>query len=224
MSNATVAISPTTVLVADDHPIFRKGLCEVIAADPRFRLVGEASDGEEALRKTEELRPDAVILDINMPRLNGIGVLRGLAAGPASGTRTVLLTMHEDGTLFDEAMDAGVWAYVLKESAVEDLLTALRTVAEGGRFVSPRLTGLLLRRREEAAGLRREKPGLDLLTPTERRVLRCISEDRTTKEIAVVLGISPRTVETHRQNISNKLHLQGSHSLLRFAFANRSLL
>lgn len=221
---STVAIAPTTVLIADDHPIFRKGLCEVIAADPRFRLVGEASNGEEALRKTEELRPDAVILDINMPRLNGIGVVRGLAAGPAAGTRTVLLTMHEDGTLFDEAMDAGVSAYVLKESAVEDLLTALQTVSQGGRFVSPRLTGLLLRRREEAAGLRRDKPGLELLTPTERRVLRCISEDRTTKEIADLLGISPRTVETHRQNISNKLHLQGSHSLLRFAFANRTLL
>lgn len=215
---------PNTILIADDHPIFRKGLCEVIAADPGFRIVGEATNGEDALGLIRSLRPAVAILDINMPRLNGIGVVRGMTPAEMTHTPTVLLTMHEDGDLFEEAMDAGVGAYVLKESAVEDLLTALRAVLNGDRFVSPRLTHLLLRRREDAAGLRREKPGLDLLTPTERRILKCISEDKTTKEIADLLSISPRTVETHRQNVSNKLHLQGSHSLLRFAFANRALL
>jgi len=212
-----------SVLIADDHPIFRKGLREVIEGDASLRLVGQAGNGEEALRLTAELGPDVAILDINMPRLSGLAVARALAEG-RSPVAAVLLTMHEDEDLFDEAMTIGVRAYVLKESAVEDLISAVHAVAEGRSFFSPTLAGLLLKRRKEAIVLRREKPGLELLTPTERRILRLISEDRTSKEIADSLGISPRTVESHRQNISHKLHLSGTHSLLRFAFDNKTLL
>jgi DNA-binding NarL/FixJ family response regulator len=212
---------PSTILIADDHPIYRKGLCEVVESDPSLRLVGQAANGEEALRLIRELRPAVAILDINMPRLSGLQVAQELA-GQGASPRLVLLTMHEDAALFDRAMELGVYAYVLKESAVEDLLTALRTVIEGRNFISPTIANLLVKRREEGAMLRREKPGLDLLTPTERRVLRLISEDRTTKEIADLLGLSPRTVETHRQNMSHKLHLSGSHSLLKFAFDHKA--
>ncbi len=212
---------PSTILIADDHPIYRKGLCEVVESDPSLRLVGQAANGEEALRLIRGLRPAVAILDINMPRLSGLQVAQELS-GEAAPPRLVLLTMHEDAALFDRAMELGVRAYVLKESAVEDLLTAVRTVVEGRNFISPTMATLLLKRREEGAVLRREKPGLDLLTPTERRVLRLISEDRTTKEIADLLGLSPRTVETHRQNMSHKLHLSGSHSLLKFAFDHKA--
>ena len=211
----------STILIADDHPIYRKGLCEVVESDPSLQLVGQAANGEEALRLIRGLRPTVAILDINMPRLSGLQVAQELS-GEAAPPRLVLLTMHEDAALFDRAMELGVCAYVLKESAVEDLLTAVRTVVEGRNFISPTMANLLLTRREEGAVLRREKPGLDLLTPTERRVLRLISEDRTTKEIADLLGLSPRTVETHRQNMSHKLHLSGSHSLLKFAFDNKA--
>lgn len=212
-----------TVLIADDHPIFRKGLCEVIVADPTLRLIGQAGNGEEALRLARDLRPDVLILDINMPKLSGLSVARTLLESEPA-ISVVLLTMHEDEDLFAQAMNLGVKAYVLKESAVEDLITAIHTVVEGRSFISPTLAGLLLKRREASNELRREKPGLELLTPTERRILRLISQDSTSKEIADSLGISPRTVESHRQNISHKLHLSGTHSLLRFAFDNKSLL
>ncbi|MFO1460501.1 MAG: response regulator transcription factor [Verrucomicrobiota bacterium] len=213
--------SPLSVLIADDHPIFRKGLCDVIEEDSALRLAGQAGNGEEALRLVETLRPDVAVLDINMPKFSGLQVARSLGER-RSPVKLVLLTMHEDEDLFDEAMEIGVKAYVLKESAVEDLLTAVHAVAAGGSFISAPIAGLLVKRREQAATLRREKPGLELLTPSERRILRLIAEDRTTKEIAEALEISPRTVETHRQNMSHKLHLSGSHSLLKFAFDHKT--
>ena len=214
---------PLTILIADDHPIFRKGLCEVIASDRAFRIVQETGDGAEALRLIQELRPALAILDINMPKLSGLAVIRSLweRRFPA---KIILLTMHEDEDLFNEAMNLGVGAYVLKENAAGDLLNAIRCVVDGKTFVSPSLAGLLLRRSQQSAALRREKAGLDLLTPTEGRVLKLIAEDKTTKQIADALGISARTVDTHRQNISHKLHLSGSHSLLKFAYDNKSRL
>ena len=209
-----------SVFIADDHPIFRKGLCEVIGHDPLLRIVGQAAHGEEALRLVMELQPDVAILDINMPKLSGLQVAR-ILNDRQSATKLVLLTMHQDEDLLDEALALGVSAYVLKESAVEDLLSAVQAVMAGQSFISPTIAALLMKRRKMGDELRREKPGLDKLTPSERRILRLIAEDRTTKEIADALGVSPRTVETHRQNMSHKLHLSGSHSLLKFAFDNK---
>jgi DNA-binding NarL/FixJ family response regulator len=212
-----------SVFIADDHPIFRKGLCEVIGHDPLLRIVGEAAHGEDTLRLVMELQPDVAILDINMPKLSGLQVARTLNERQ-SATKLVLLTMHQDEDLLDEALALGVSAYLLKENAVEDLLSAVRTVMAGQTFISPTIAALLMRRRKMGDELRREKPGLDKLTPSERRILRLIAEDRTTKEIADALGVSPRPVETHRQNLSHKLHLSGSHSLLKFAFDNKNQL
>ena len=190
--------STISVLIADDHPIFRKGLCEVIENAASLRLVGQAANGEDALRWAVELQPDVAILDINMPKLSGLQVAR------------TLIERHLATKL------------VLKESAVEDLLSAVQAVVAGRTFISPTIAALLMKRRKLGEELRREKPGLDMLTPSERRILRLIAEDRTTKEIADALGVSPRTVETHRQNMSHKLHLSGSHSLLKFAFDNKA--
>ncbi len=215
--------TPTKILIADDHPIFRKGLCEVIAEDPSLQVVRETGDGAEALRLIELLRPTMAILDIHMPKLNGLQVMRSLWE-KRSPVKVILLTMHEDEDLFNEAINLGVGAYVLKENAVTDLLKAVRCVAEGKTFVSSSLADLLLRRSQQSAALRREKAGLELLTATEGRILKLIAEDKTTKEIAVSLGISTRTVDTHRQNISHKLNLSGSHSLLKFAYDNKSKL
>lgn len=214
---------PRSVLIADDHPIFRKGLCEVVASDPLLTVAGQAADGEEALQLINQLNPAVAILDINMPRQSGLQVVAALRSHP-SPPGIVLLTMHEDEDLFDEAMELGVTAYVLKENTVEDLLEAIHAVIAGRSFISPNIAKLLLKRRESLAALRRQKPGLDLLTPTERRILRLIAQDRTTKEISNLLGMSPRTVETHRQNMSHKLHLSGSHSLLKFAFDHKAQL
>ncbi len=215
--------SPLKILIADDHPIFRRGLCEVIEADCNLRLVGQAGNGEEALRLMDEIRPDISILDVTMPKLTGLQVARKLAEAK-SPMKLVLLTMHEDEDLLNEALNLGIRAYVLKENAAEDLLAAIQAVAEDRSFVSATLSGMLLRRSIQNAALRQKKPGLDQLTPSERRILKLIAEDKTSKEIADLIGCSVRTIETHRQNISGKLGLGGSHSLLKFAYENKSRL
>jgi len=209
------------VAIADDHPIFRRGLCEVLEADAEVQLVGQAANGEEALRLIADRRPAIAILDVKMPKLTGLQVARMLS-DKKSPVRTVLLTMYEDEDLLSEALDLGIHAYVLKENAVEDLLAAVRAVAEDRTFISASLSGMILRRRNGMDALRHERPGFDHLTPTERRILRLIADDKTSKEIADLLGCAVRTVETHRQNMSTKLTLSGSHSLLKFAYDNKS--
>ena len=212
-----------SIYIADDHPIFRRGLCEVIEEEMDLRLVGQASAGDEALAQILKLKPDIAILDINMPAMSGLEVTRALV-DKRSSTKVILLTMHGDEDLFNEAIDIGVIAYVLKENAVEDLVNAIRSVARGRTFISPSVSDFLLRRGQRNSQLRQEKPGLEMLTPAETRILKLIADDRTSKEIADLIGISVRTVESHRQNISAKLNLSGSHSLVKFAFSNRSKL
>jgi DNA-binding NarL/FixJ family response regulator len=211
------------VLIADDHPIFRKGLQLVVLADPALELAAEAADGDEALHAIERLKPDLAVLDINMPRLNGLQVARELWL-KQSPVGVIMLTVYDDEELFDHAMNVGVRGYVLKENAVNDLVTAIRVVSEGKYFISPSISGLLLNRTQRIERLRQERPGLQELTPTELRILKLVAEDRTSKEIADLLGSSPRTVETHRQNIARKLGLAGTHSLLKFAYDHKSQL
>ncbi len=215
--------APHELIIADDHPVFRRGLVDVLGEEPSIRVVGEAGDGEEALALIRARRPAVAILDVRMPKRTGLEVARVLREEDHP-TRLVLLTMHEDPEFLEAAMDLGVRGYVLKENAVTDVLTAIRYVLDDRTYISPTLSGLVARRAEERRALKREKPGIERLTAAERRILLLISDDKTTKEIADLLGISVRTVDTHRQNMSHKLHLEGAHSLLKFAFANRSRL
>jgi DNA-binding NarL/FixJ family response regulator len=211
------------VLIVDDHPLFRQALRQMVADDSRFELAGEAGDGETALRLILEKKPNVAVLDVDVPGLSGLEVARKLKE-KRSSTQIVILTMHKEEQIFNRAMDMGVKGFVLKENAVEDILKALVTVSEGKHYLSPSISGYLVRRHSRAESLAAKKPGLEDLTKAERRILKFIAEKKTSKEIAAELFISPRTVEAHRANICAKLELHGSHSLLQFALENRSAL
>jgi DNA-binding NarL/FixJ family response regulator len=215
--------SPITVLIADDHPIFRRGLCDIIAGDASLCLVGEAVDGEQAWHLVQQLQPAVAVLDIHMPRRNGIQLGR-LISQQRLGVEMIILTMDGEEALLNEALNLGVKGYLLKETAVTDLLQAIHRVAGGDCYISPTLSGALVRRKTAREALEAQKLGLAMLTRSERQILKLVAEDRTSKEIADTLECSVRTVETHRQNISHKLELSGSHSLLRFAFDHKSQL
>jgi len=212
-----------TVLVADDHPIFRKGLCEVLSEDQSIKLVAEVADGAAALQKIRELKPQAAVLDLDMPQMNGLQVARKISELKLP-VAVVMLTMHKEELLFNEAMNAGIRGFVLKENAASDLLGCIHAVVAGEAFISPSLSSFLLNRKTGAQQLLEKKPELDTLTPAERRILKFIAEDQTSKEIADRLGISVHTVENHRAKICERLNLRGSHSLLKFAYDNKSQL
>jgi len=211
------------IAVADDHPLLRAGLSQVISADPRFDLVGEADQGTKALELILRTKPDLAVLDIFMPSMDGLAVAAALQLAK-SRTRLVVLTMSRDEQLFNQAMNLGIQGYLLKENAVGELMGCLSAVASGSAFVSPSLTPYLLPRRNRALSLIGNRPQLANLTTGERRILRQIAERKTTREIATELSISPRTVESHRARMCRKLALRGNNGLLRFALEHRSVL
>lgn len=211
------------IIIADDHPIFRKGLVQVITADSALNVVAEAEDGETALGLIEQLAPEVALLDVDMPKLDGIGVASAIRERNLP-VEIVFLTMHKDEDVFNEAMDAGAKGFVLKESAVTDIIQSIRSAAAGQHFISPQLSSYLFKRGSRAASLVKQKPSLNNLTQTERRILNLIAENKTSREIADELFVSVRTVENHRANISAKLELRGAHALLKFALENRSAL
>lgn len=211
------------VIVADDHPLFRRGLRQVIEAAPEFEVVLDAGDGGAALRGICELQPDACILDVDMPVLGGTGVVREVRAKGVP-TEFIFLTLHKEPDLFRAALEFDVKGYVLKECADADIVQTLRTVLAGRRYVSPGLAELLVRHDQGAAAPGRKKRLMDRLTSAERRVLKLIATRMTSKEIGRQIGVSHRTVENHRANICTKLSLNGAHALVKFAFENRACL
>jgi DNA-binding NarL/FixJ family response regulator len=211
------------LLIVDDHPVFRRGLRQVIEENLRFHVVGEAADGESAMKMIADLKPNIAVVDIDMPRLNGLELVRALQKINSTVT-TVFLTMYGEEDMFNAAMDLGVKAYVVKESAADDILAALERVYQGETFISPALSDIGKRRTHRVQQLLLSKPQIEDLTSAERRILKFIAEDRTSKEIADLLKISVKTVENHRLNMCHKLNLHGSHSLLKFAFEVKAYL
>jgi len=209
------------LLIADDHPLLRAGLRQVIETDPHLQIVAEAADGASALQLLAAHQPDVAVLDIQMPQLTGFALLREMRARRLT-TAVVFLTMYRDEEMFNEALDLGALGYVLKDSATTDIVGAIRAAAAGQPYISPAISGFLFNRATRTKTLSQQHPSLNDLTPTERRVLKLIAENNTSKEIAAELFISYRTVENHRSNICQKLNLKGSHSLLKFAFDHKS--
>ncbi len=211
--------SEITILIADDHPIFQRGLQQIIETDKRLKIVAAVNDGESALECLRKLKPQVAVLDVDMPRKDGFAVLNAVKAEnlPCS---IILLTMYKEERFFNAALDAGVKGYVLKDSAVSEITNAIHAVAKGENFISPMLSTLLIKRLNRA-----EKPKnspLESLTTSERRVLKLVSEAKNNKQIADELFISIRTVENHRSNICAKLNLEGKNALLTYALINKS--
>jgi DNA-binding NarL/FixJ family response regulator len=210
-------------VIVDDHPLFRNGLRQVIVDDARFELVGEADSGASALTTIAQLKPDLAVLDIHLPDTNGLEVA-ALLSKQGSTTRIVALTMLKDEAAFNSAMNLGIQGFVLKESAVSEIVSCLLSVSNGDPYISPALSAFLLKRRDRTAALAARTPSLDDLTVAERRILKRIADKKSSKEIAQELDISPRTVDTHRANIGGKLGLKGNNSILQFALENRDAL
>ena len=211
------------LVIADDHPLLRAGLRQVIESDARLKVLAEADDGETALDEIEKRRPDVAVLDIEMPRLTGFDLLRALRDRKIA-VEVIFLTMYKDEDIFNEALDLGAKGYVLKDSATTDIVNCIRTVAAGNHYISPAISSFLLNRAARSDALAKAKPSLNDLTATEMRILKLIAEKKTSKQIAAELFISYRTVENHRANICQKLELKGSHSLIKFAFDHKSQL
>jgi DNA-binding NarL/FixJ family response regulator len=195
----------------------------VIESDPQLKILEDVGDGLSALRSIERLQPDVAVLDLDMPEKNGFDVVREIDRNRIA-TEVIILTIHGEEDMLNEAMDLGVKGYILKDSAVTDIIAGIRSVARGNHFISPQLSSYLVNRNTRAANLARKNPGLHNLTPAEKKILKLIAEGKSSKEIADLLFINYRTVENHRTNICTKLDLHRSHALLKFALQNRSKL
>lgn len=209
------------ILIADDHPIFRAGLRQIVETGGTFRVVAEASDAEAAIELARKIGPAALVLDLDMPGGGGLSVARAVREVLPSAA-VVFLTVHKLESLFNEAMDSGALGYVLKECAAEEMVNALKSVLAGKIYLSPTVGDFLLNRKRRVTALVSSVPGLAELTPTERRILKLVTENKTSKDIGQQLGISYRTVERHRTNVAQKLGLSGTHSLVKFAFDHKS--
>jgi len=207
------------VLLADDHGIVRRGLRSLIE-EAGLSVVAEAADGLEALRLTEEHRPDLLVLDIGMPRLSGIEVAarsQKLDRPP----RVVILSMHADESYIIRALAAGARAYLLKDATDEDLVPALRAVASGKPFFSPAVTAVLVEDYVRTLQKRGLTDSYDLLTDREKDVLHLLAEGRSNKEVATLLDVGLSTVETHRANLMQKLNLHGTAEIVLYAVRKR---
>ena len=206
------------ILIADDHPIFRKGLVNLIEATPGMEVVAEAENGEQLLRLIDLYQPHVVVLDVNMPKIDGLAAATKIRFSYPD-VKLVMLTMRNEEDVFNEAMDIGVNGYILKENAVEDVINSIEAVAAGQTYLSPAVSGLLVQRSYQMQ--KRLPEFVHALTDTELRIFKLVGQSKTSKEISEQLFISIKTVENHRTNICKKLNLKGKNSLLKFALEHK---
>jgi len=211
------------ILIADDHPIIRQGLNSVLVQMPEVEKITEAKNGIEALELLRKNNFDIATLDVEMPGLSGLEIIGKLKEYEIQ-TSIVFITMYNDERMFNYAMNAGAMGFVLKENAVDDIVDCIKKVAEGIHYISPALSHLLLKREKKNKELVESFPSIEDLTKMERKILKLVADEKTTKEIADELFISTKTVDNHRTNIAKKLNLHGAHSLVKFAIRNKALL
>ena len=206
---------PTKILLADDHAIIRQGLRSMLEQQPDIEVVGEVEDGRKALESAEQLSPDLVIMDISMPNLNGIDATRKIVGGPGE-TKVIALSIHSSKRFVTEMLKAGASGYILKECLFDELIEAIKTVQRGGIYLSPRITGVVVDdyvRRLSG----KYQPEAPELTAREREVLQLLTEGKSTKQIALQLHVSTKTIESNRRNIMDKLGIHSVAELTKYA-------
>lgn len=207
-----------TTLLVDDHQLVRQGMRALLAAEADIAIVGEAQDGREAVTMATRLRPDVIVMDIAMPRLNGLEAARQLLEARPE-TRVLMLSAHSDEEYIERARELGAAGYVLKESSLADLAMAIRTAFAGSTWFSPAISTRLLSRARTARPAPRGAPATPRLSPREAEVLQLIAEGKANKQAAAELGISIKTVEKHRQHLMDKLNVHETAGLTRYAIA-----
>ena len=204
------------ILLADDHNIMRGGLRLLLERQPGFEVVGEAADGRQAVERAEATKPDVVVLDIAMPNMSGIEAAQRISAMLPSAA-TVILSMHSDEGYVLRALKAGAKGYVLKDSAENDLIEAIKAVSKGKAFFSPEISNILVEDYVREMRKRGAEDSYELLTPREREILQMLAGGKSNKDIATVLNLSLYTVETHRRNLQDKLNLHSLAELILYA-------
>ncbi|MCD4719718.1 MAG: response regulator transcription factor [Desulfobacula sp.] len=204
------------ILIADDHSVVRKGICQIIDVQADMEVAGEAKDGVEALKKARRLTPDIVLLDIAMPNLSGLEIISMIKeAVPRAGV--VILSMHAKESYVHQALNSGALGYVLKASHGSDILNAIRSAHKGEYFLSSKIKADVI---DSYLKNKKKEPivrGYDLLSEREQQIFRLVVEGKSTKEIADLLFVSPKTIEKHRSNVMNKLGVHGRLELLKYA-------
>jgi DNA-binding NarL/FixJ family response regulator len=210
-------MKPTRVLIADDHEVVRRGIYSIIESCPNFELCGEASDGRQAVQLSAELRPDIVVIDIGMPQLNGLDATRQIVQH-SPRVKVLVLTMHESEQIVRDVLGAGARGYLLKSDAGRDLIAALEALATRKTFFTSKIAELVLETYLNKNP--REELPKDVLTAREREVVQLLAEGKSTKEVAVALGLSVKTAETHRSNLMRKLSVHSVSQLVLYAVRN----
>jgi DNA-binding NarL/FixJ family response regulator len=203
-----------TILLADDHTLVRAGIRALVERLPSVNVVGEAKDGREALRLAKDRKPDIILMDIAMPGLNGLEATKRVAK-ECPGVNVIILSMYASEEYVREAINAGAAGYLIKRSAATELLHAITAVARGEKYFSPLVSARI--NKDRGGQLAADRAWIDRLTPRQREILQLIAERHTTKDIAVILGISIKTVETHRAQLMERLEIHDVPGLVRFA-------
>jgi two-component system response regulator NreC len=205
-----------SVLLAEDHTMMRQGLRSLLEAEPDIEVIGEAEDGREALQKVQALQPDVVVMDITMPGLNGVEATRQIKKR-LPHIKVLVLTMHTAKTYVFQLLRAGVSGYLVKQAAVSELVLAIRTVYQGDSFLSSAISQTVIEEFVRQTGANAEPEPYDTLTDREREVLQLVAEGHSSREIAALLFISPKTVRVHRSNLLEKLGFHSTAELTQYA-------
>jgi DNA-binding NarL/FixJ family response regulator len=209
--------SKKQIFIVEDHRLFREGLKAMLSLDPGYEIIGEAEDGLEAVRLIRKSKPDLVLLDLSMPRMNGFSVLREIKAAMPE-VKILVLSIHESDQYVLQAFEARADGYAIKDSSREELRVAIRSVLEGKKYISPGVAGNVLEGYLDGRKTLKTKSALDTVTEREKEILKLLGEGYQNKEIAGLVHISVKTVEKHRANIMAKLDLHNAAALTAFAF------